>query len=114
MGKKYSIFFVLIIFFSCQKAAEKPENILSHDQMVAVLAEVYIAEEKISHMGLTADSSLVVFNRVQGRIFEATGVADSVFKKSFDYYMTRPKELERIYTVLIDSLQLREQRSGKL
>jgi hypothetical protein len=35
---------------------------------------------------------------------------DSVFRKSLDYYMARPRTLEHIYTALIDSLNLREQR----
>ena len=37
-------------------------------------------------------------------------MSDSVFKKSFDYYMDRPKEMELIYTALVDSLSLMEQR----
>ena len=112
MDKKCSILIMLIIFFSCGKSPQKPEDILNHDQMVKVLAEVYIAEERISHLGITADSGQVVFERSKGRVFEATGIPDSVFRKSLDYYMTRPKELEAIYSVLIDSLQLREQRSA--
>lgn len=112
MGKTCGIFMMLAMFFSCGRSSEKPEGILSHDQMVKVLAEVYIAEEKISHLGISADSGLVVFERSKHKVFEATGIPDSVFKKSLDYYMTRPKELEVIYSVLIDSLQLREQRSA--
>jgi len=33
-----------------------------------------------------------------------------VFRKSMDYYMDHPMEMELIYTSLVDSLNLREQR----
>ena len=76
-----------------------------------VLSEVYILEEKISRLNLPADSSQQIFDLLKGQVFEANGVQDSIFKKSFDYYMDHPLEMEAIYTTLVDSLQLREQRS---
>ena len=45
------------------------------------------------------------------KVFAESGVTDSVFKKSFDYYMERPAEMEQIYTALVDTLQLKEQRA---
>jgi hypothetical protein len=43
-------------------------------------------------------------------MFAKLGVSDSVFKRSFDYYMDRPREMEQIYAALVDSLSLKEQR----
>jgi hypothetical protein len=79
--------------------------------MVNVLIEVYIAEEKVNRLLLHRDSASTVFRTMQGLISKKTGVSDSVLKKSFDYYVDRPKQLELIYTALVDSLQLREQKT---
>lgn len=87
-----------------------PEDILSQDQMVSVLSELYILEHKISSLGVTRDSLTQIFAAMKGRVFEKSGVSDSAFSKSLNYYVDRPKSLEEIYTVLIDSLNLREQR----
>jgi len=78
--------------------------------MVKTLTDVYIGEQKVNQLSLTSDSSKIVFDKIKGRIFEKAGVPDSVFKKSLDYYIDRPLELEKIYTALVDSLNLREQR----
>jgi hypothetical protein len=45
------------------------------------------------------------------RVFAEAAVSDSVFRRSLDYYMERPRELERIFSALVDTLQLREQRT---
>jgi hypothetical protein len=114
MGTKYQILILLIFFCSCKKPEQKPANILSQDEMIKVLSEVYVTEEKISRLGLTIDSASKVFSHLQGKIFTATGVPDSVFHRSVDYYMDHPKEMEQVYAALVDSLQLREQRASSI
>jgi hypothetical protein len=105
------IFFgaVFTVTISCEE--KRPEGILTEQEMVSVMEELYIAEEKINHLALASDSSKKVFGSIQSKIFEAAAVNDSVFKRSFDYYMEHPRQLETIYTALVDTLQLREQRA---
>lgn len=78
--------------------------------MVQVLQEMYLAEEKINRLGIGRDSAKQVFAVMEKMVFEDAGVGDSVFQRSFDYYMEHPKEMELIYTALVDTLQLKEQR----
>ena len=61
-------------------------------------------------MNVRRDSAEKIFELATPAIFERVGVPDSVFRKSYDYYVNRPVEMERIYAVLVDSLSLREQR----
>lgn len=98
-----------VILFCCEKE-KRPDGILSPPEMVSTMAGLYLGEQKVSNLKLNADSSKVVFEKMRGKIFEQAGVKDSLFKKSFDYYIERPLELEQIYTALVDSLNLREQR----
>ncbi|HEY0744974.1 MAG TPA: DUF4296 domain-containing protein [Chryseosolibacter sp.] len=111
-------FFALTIgffaFISCEKTAQrKPDYILSEEEMVKALAEVYIAEQKVSRLQLNADSAAVVFGSMEKKVFSNLNVPDSVFRASLDYYMDHPKQMEKIYGVLVDSLQLREQRAPR-
>ena len=78
--------------------------------MVAVMSELYITEQKVSSMGLRRDSLEQIADVMKDKIFAKVGIADSVFRKSMDYYMDHPMEMELIYTSLVDSLNLREQR----
>lgn len=100
----------LSLLFSCGKTDRVPAGILDKGQMVSVLSELYISEQKISTLGVKRDSLKEMFSVMKDSIFEKTGVSDSVFRKSMNYYMEDPLVLEGIYAVLIDSLNLREQR----
>lgn len=85
---------------------------LSHQEMVTTLAEVYVTEEKIARLGLGPDSATKVLDLLRDNIAEKTGIPDSTFRTSLEYYAHRPQELEKIYSILVDTLHLREQRSG--
>jgi hypothetical protein len=89
----------------------RPEGILSKAEMVQMLEEMYLAEEKINRLGIARDSAKEVFQAMRKEVFENTTATDSVFQRSFDYYMEHPKEMELIYTALVDTLQLKEQRA---
>ena len=104
----YLFLAALTVLVSCVKET-KPDDILSQAEMVRALEELYIAEEKVNHLSLARDSARKVFTVMQGMALENAALADSTFRKSFDYYMERPAELEMIYTALVDTLHLREE-----
>ena len=106
-----ALFLVLVLVISsCSKREKMPAGILSQPQMVNLLSEVYVTEQKVTKTGIKYDSAKMVFERMKGKIFEKAGTSDSIFKVSFDYYVEHPKELENIYTALVDSLNLKEQQ----
>ena len=102
---------MLLLVAACgdeDKTAAQP--VLSHREMVKALTEIYLAEQKVSRLGVPRDSAEREFERFKKVIFKGIGISDSNFKRSFDYYMDRPREMEQIYTTLVDSLSLMEQR----
>jgi hypothetical protein len=103
----------LILLISCQAPEQKPKGVLSKNEMVQVLADVYITEEKVLRLNLLSDSAALVAAVMRAKALQQSDVSDSVFAKSFDYYMDRPKDMEEIYSVLVDTLQLREQRATR-
>lgn len=110
--KRYALLLpaLLGLLVSCNKSA-RPEGVLPPTDMVKTLTEIYVAEEKVNRLGLVRDSGEKVFDSLRARIFRNMSYPDSVFKRSLDYYTDRPKEMQDIYTALVDSLQLREQRA---
>ena len=103
--------FVVFIFLMVSCGSEKiPEGILTEQQMVKVLTEIYTAEEKAGHIGIICDSVVKIFPQFEARVFEKEGLSDSVFRMSMEYYKANPKKLENIYAALVDSLSLRAQR----
>jgi len=108
---KRKIAFVALVTLVTACGEKRPADVLSKEEMVQVLEEVYVAEARLSQLALPRDSARVLAKVVNRRIFESAGVSDSVVMRSLDYYMARPGELEEIYSALVDTLQLREQRA---
>lgn len=96
---------------ACSESGKRPADVLSKKEMINLLSEVYMAEGKISRLGISPDSAQKLYKVFRVKVQEKTGVSDSVFQRSFQYYRDRPKDLELIYSALVDSLNLREQRS---
>lgn len=91
---------------------ERPEGVLSEKQMVNVMTELYLSEEKVNKLAIPYDSIKELFPMFSERAFRKAGVSDTVFRKSLDYYMSQPQKLENIYTILVDSLNLKAQRAS--
>lgn len=89
---------------------KKPEGLLSHDQMVNLMVNVYLAEARLSTKGISRDSAAKLFAPYEAKLLEDRGLSDSVLRANYSYYLERPKELEIILDAVIDTLSLREQR----
>lgn len=98
---------VSFLFLACNN--EKPKAVLSEQQMVKVLTEIYLMEEKSAKAIMPYDSLKKKFPLFSVKIFEKLNVSDSVFRESMEYYMARPKKLEHIYAAVVDSLSLKAQ-----
>ena len=99
----------IVVLASCSKE-ERPEGIIPHDQMIPILIDVYISEGRVNSINLKRDSSLQLFEVVEEEIFKKHNVTDSSYRRSMIYYYDNPIEMEQIYEVVLDSLNLREQR----
>lgn len=102
---------VLLCLMACAQP-KMPAGILTEKEMVTTLMELYITEEKVSSLGLPYDSIKKVFPVFSSKTFDKVGVQDSTFRRSMDYYMAYPDQLERIYTAAVDSLNLRIQKES--
>jgi hypothetical protein len=112
-GITLSVYFSLLIALAicCKPDDKPPAEVLTKAQMVALFREIYIAEDKINRLGTQHDSSLVLIEILKDKVLEKYGTSDSIFQSSFNYYIDHPKEMELIYTALVDSLQLEEERT---
>ena len=100
---------VLLIGAGCSKTG-KPAGLMDKNDMVKTMTEIYLDEQRVATVGVTRDSTAQIFKQISPGMFKKLGTTDSVFRLSFDYYMEHPVEMEQIYTALIDSLNLREQK----
>ena len=111
MNSKYiAVFTFLLAAFSCT-SDPKPDYLLSKEEMVDLLVEIYLAEARLSSVGVPRDSAESLFKTYEKTILAKRGIADSTLKASYEYYFEHSQEMEAILDIVIDSLNIQEQRN---
>ncbi len=85
-----------------------PEGILPEDKMVEILVDIHMAEGIASSLTIPYDSSRKVYPLLEKQVFQKHQIEDSVFLRSFTYYLRNSATMERIYARTIDSLAVKE------
>lgn len=102
------VLFISLAVMAC-KQQQAPDHILTEQEMVHLLMEIYVAEEKLSAAGIPFDSAKNIFPKFEARIFDKLKVSDSVYLKSMEYYKANPEKLHAVFSAVIDSLNLKAQ-----
>jgi hypothetical protein len=113
IGLRWLLAVMVLMIISCGRP-KAPEGVLTQPEMVKALMDIYLTEEKVNRLGLQRDSAVEIFDSLKVRAFERMELSDSTFRRSLNYYTSRPREMEFIYSALVDSLQLREQKAESL
>ena len=88
---------------------EKPEWLLEKDKMIGFLIDLHLAEARLTRLGVKRDSTQKLFEAYEKQLFDKHEIDDSIYYKSYNYYLEDIKEMKEIYVAVVDSLNVREQ-----
>lgn len=106
MKKSFLGIFILMAISCGQDRAKS--TLMSKEQMVDFLIDLHLSEATVQDMRLKADSANVLFSIQERLLYRQHNVSDSLFIKSYQYYLEQPVQMEEIYAAIIDSLSLRQ------
>nr|WP_262914622.1 DUF4296 domain-containing protein [Pontibacter vulgaris] len=96
----------------CQKQTPKPpENLVTKEKMVQILADVHEAEARIESKMNYPDTAMMTFNHAQKLILKKHGVSEKKFRDTYDYYLEHLVEMDKLYEIIIDTLSVRESKA---
>jgi hypothetical protein len=105
--KYIPIFFLFFFLFSCN--SDKPEDLISKDEMTSILIEMHVAEAKVNTLNLGSDSTEVVLDLMMKKVLEDLDYSQEEYIKSYNYYLQDVRVMENLYARVVDSLSLREE-----
>lgn len=85
-----------------------PESVMTEEQMIKYLVDLHITESSVQNLRLKADSAKVVFATREKYLLKEHEITDSIFIKSYNYYLNNPERLESIYSAVVDSISLKQ------
>ena len=102
-----------LLFTSCVSDEKPPKDTMSEEKMATILTDIHLAESRVNRMQLRSlDSSLMIFNKLKGDIWKKHKVDTVAYRKSYDYYMTRPETMTRIYEKVNKNVEIREKTNN--
>lgn len=110
MNKIFLLFALLLSFQACTKETNKPENLLSKEKMVGIMADMTLAEAKIKNLRVSIDSSRQIYREYEKSIFIERDVSSEQYKESYRYYLLNYKEMASLHAAVIDTLNRRQQK----
>lgn len=110
MKLSFLLVILLLLPLSCKKDEKLPPGVMNREEMVKWMIPIYLAEARTQLLNLNKDSAYRIFIPLQDSLKRSSGIQDSVFVKSYQYYLDHSQELEAVYDAVIDSLSLREQK----
>lgn len=101
---------LIIAFVACDnEVIKKPNHLVNEKKMINMLVDIHLAEAAFNHMrydSIIRNSSSVNF---YSSVLAKYEVADSVFEKSYVYYVSNPKNFEKMYREVMNKLSETEQ-----
>lgn len=112
MKKLLLLVFSFLFVFACQKDEKPrpPQNQIPPEKMANILIDIHVQQSAVAMESLPPDSAKKVSKALQQQVFEKYDVADSTFRKNYNYYV-ETGEMEQIYEIVVDSLGVRETKS---
>ncbi|MEP1782753.1 DUF4296 domain-containing protein, partial [Reichenbachiella sp.] len=107
--KKYFLLINVIVGFGCSSTVDQ-KDVIPSDKMIELLTEIHILEARVDKLRLTNDSSFKVYNTLEKEIFEKYDVEKAKYQESYQYYLSNPVLLDKIYTTVVDSLNVIQKR----
>lgn len=98
------ILFCLLFLFSCSSRVEESPDI-DRDTMVRILADIHISEGAAQQKSLSSDTILFDDSSTYfPHILKTHNIDEATFKKSMDYYISKPQMLDKMYADIIEML----------
>jgi hypothetical protein len=100
--------FSLVFFIMIGCNNKKPESLITKKDMVAILIDLHMAEAKVNSLSLSSDSAHGLFKVFEKQLYDKYQVTDSIYLKSFNYYLNELDAMDDIYTSVVDTLIRRQ------
>ena len=100
---------IVFLLTACVTEPKPPAGTLSKQQMVAILAEIHVAEataQQVSFRG--ADSTQLFYKHLERQILRRFNTDSTQYHDSYRWYVQHVREMNEIYTAVVDTLSARQ------
>lgn len=110
------LLFCLSLLVACsgnKKELTIPEGILPADSMIQLFADLHLVDAKIAEAGITDSATKANIPSYYRFVLDKYKLDTARFRKSFNFYLVHPHEMNDMYTKVLDELSKRQAENQK-
>ncbi len=108
------IFASILLLGSCENGQNRPSGAIDEETMSRILAEIHFTESKVSRLSFQDnDSSMVVYKVLEEQVLKKYKTDTIRYRASYNYYVTKPEKMIKIYDEAIKNIEEMRQKSRK-
>jgi hypothetical protein len=96
---------LLLLIIACESPEDKPEKIISEENMVSILIDIQILEAVYNIRLIHEEDRNERMDRYYLEIFENHQTSIDLFNESYSYYQENPDLLDAIYEEVLEKLE---------
>lgn len=101
--KKAGLILMLLSLFACSRIVETPENLVSEQKMVAILAEIYTYQQSSYLSEISSENQ--DFAKIDASILSKYETHPKDFEESYKYYYLQPELFKEILLEVRNQLE---------
>ncbi len=97
---------LLLVMLACNPSpVEKPVRFIHHDEMVAVITDIQLADAYITDLKAKGADAKDITTRMHDSVFMLHGIERKIFDENLIWYSANIEELDKVYTEIISNLE---------
>jgi len=105
---------MFILLTACKSEfPDVPKDVIAMDKMEVILADMHIADAVAETKAQVGMSEKILIQEYHEQIFNNHSITRAEFLKSYKFYESNPKLLNKMYDDILDKMSKREEAVGK-
>lgn len=96
---------ICLLIAGCSKRVEEPKHLISENEMIELLSELYIYQQNSYLKDYSAEKTNI--SEVEAQIIENHGLSVEDFRENHQYYAVQPEKFKRILKGVKENLESR-------
>ncbi|MGB3454539.1 MAG: DUF4296 domain-containing protein [Moheibacter sp.] len=96
---------ICLLIAGCSKRVEEPKHLISENEMIELLSELYIYQQNSYLKDYSAEKTNI--SEVEAQIIDNHGLSVEDFRENHHYYAVQPEKFKRILKGVKENLESR-------
>jgi hypothetical protein len=93
---------IFLSLSGCNQDPKKPP--IEEEKFISIMIDIHLLEARLENLKQLNDTSFFAAGKGYEQIYKNHSVTKEQFRQTFDFYLNHPKQMDKLYEKIVDSL----------